>query len=215
MKTKTIPFDLEMAKKIQAGEIEGKIKTKCGYAARILCTDLMGQAQPVLAAFNTGKSESESHYTKIGCFYIDGEFSDLDLVLEVPDTEPQFKLGDKVRVKPNSAHSFFVRQYENSIGKIVRINLELFVVLVTGAFQDEFTADELEFVEEAKDHEFQHFDKVLVRDDDNFAWCLALYAYFQEETALHRMVGGACWGQCIPYEGNEHLLGTTDKPKEE
>ena len=27
MKTKTIPFDLETAKKIQAGEIEGRIRT--------------------------------------------------------------------------------------------------------------------------------------------------------------------------------------------
>ena len=59
------------------------------------------------------------------------------------------------------------------------------------------------------------FDKVLVRDDDSGEWCLALYAYYRESTKLHRMVGGACWGQCIPYEGNEHLLGRTEKPKED
>lgn len=150
-KVKTIPFDLETAKKIQAGEIKGKIKTMCGYDARILCTDLMGQAKPVLVAFITNKSESVSHYTKRGCFYINGELSDLDLVLEVPDEEPEFK----------------------------------------------------------------PFDKVLVRDDDSGEWCIAFYAYYVGELKLHRMVGGARWAQCIPYEGNEHLLGSTDKPREE
>ena len=58
------------------------------------------------------------------------------------------------------------------------------------------------------------FDKVLVRDDDSDEWCLALYAYYRVKTGFHRMVGGARWKQCIPYEGNEHLLGTTDKPSE-
>lgn len=150
MKTKIIPFDLEMAKKIQAGEIEGKIKTRCGYAARILCTDLMGQAQPVLAAFITGKSESESHYTKRGCFYINGEFSDLDLVLEVPDTEPEFK----------------------------------------------------------------PFDRVLVRQSDKDYWRASLYSHFNSKENIH-VTAWMNWYQCIPYEGNQELVGTTDKPKEE
>lgn len=40
MKTKTIPFDLETAKKIQAGEIEGRIRSKEGdFTARIICFD--------------------------------------------------------------------------------------------------------------------------------------------------------------------------------
>lgn len=99
MKIKTIPFDLETAQKIQAGTIDGKIKTRCGYDARILCTDLMGQAQPVLEAFITCRSESVSHYTTRGRFYINGELNDLDLVLEVPDNEPKFKPFDKVLVR--------------------------------------------------------------------------------------------------------------------
>ena len=40
MEKKTIiPFDLEMAKKIQSGEIEGRIITKKGNTARIICFD--------------------------------------------------------------------------------------------------------------------------------------------------------------------------------
>ena len=98
MKTKIIPFDLETAKKIQAGEIDGKIKTRCGYTARILCTDLV-QAQPILAAFATHELESVSQYTKRGCFYINGKSHEYDLILEVPDNEPQFKPFDKVLVR--------------------------------------------------------------------------------------------------------------------
>ena len=40
MEKKTIiPFDLEMAKKIQSGEIEGRIITKKGITVRIICFD--------------------------------------------------------------------------------------------------------------------------------------------------------------------------------
>ena len=28
--------------------------------------------------------------------------------------------------------------------------------------------------------------------------------------SAYGVVGGICWAQCIPYEGNEHLLGKTD-----
>jgi hypothetical protein len=151
METKTIPFDLETAKKIQAGEIEGKIKTRCGYDARILCDDLMGQAQPVLAAFITCKSESVSHYTTRGRFYINGELNDLDLVLEVPDNEPQFK----------------------------------------------------------------PFDRVLVRGTNNSLWVPRLFDRYQQSKKIYWCQDGSYYEFCIPYEGNQHLVGTTDKPKED
>lgn len=151
MKTKTIPFDLEMAKKIQAGEIDGAIKTREGLPVRLLCTDVKGQQCVVIATLHRDGSEVVDLYGVHGNFSPSGAYSGHDLVLEVPDSEP----------------------------------------------------------------EFNPFDKVLVRDDDSGEWCLALYAYYRESTKLHRMVGGACWAQCIPYEGNEHLLGTTYKSKEE
>lgn len=59
--------------------------------------------------------------------------------------------------------------------------------------------------------ELKPFDKVLVRDEDSEIWQIDIFkAYFSES-------GFAClvarWKQCIPYEGNEHLLRTTDKPE--
>lgn len=55
--------------------------------------------------------------------------------------------------------------------------------------------------------EFKPFDKVLVRDNDTEPW---MPAFFEREYK-HKffLLSGFCYDQCIPYEGNEHLLGTT------
>lgn len=64
--------------------------------------------------------------------------------------------------------------------------------------------------------EFKPFDKVLVRDSDDELWEINM---FSSETLYGADVWYQCissiWGQCIHYEGNEHLLGTTDSPKKE
>ena len=55
--------------------------------------------------------------------------------------------------------------------------------------------------------ELKPFDKVLVRDNDTEPW---MPAFFEREYK-HKffLLSGFCIDQCIPYEGNEHLLGTT------
>ena len=62
--------------------------------------------------------------------------------------------------------------------------------------------------------EFKAFERVLVRDGDQERWCAALYSHKDSSSKeyYHRMVGGAAFYQCIPYEGNEQLLGKTDSP---
>ena len=63
-----------------------------------------------------------------------------------------------------------------------------------------------------KEPEFKPFDKVLVRDDIGGVWRLAQYEFKDKnkEIYMHSVVGGVYWRYCIPYEGNEHLLGTTE-----
>lgn len=63
-----------------------------------------------------------------------------------------------------------------------------------------------------KEPEFKPFDKVLVRDGINDIWRLAQYEFKDKnrEIYMHCVVGGIYWRYCIPYEGNEHLLGTTE-----
>lgn len=61
--------------------------------------------------------------------------------------------------------------------------------------------------------EFKPFEKVLVRDDTNKKWSIDLFSYYDEENENFPYV---CmhihYRYCIPYEGNEYLLGTTDSP---
>lgn len=59
--------------------------------------------------------------------------------------------------------------------------------------------------------QFKQFDKVLVRDCDTDTWGCNLFGYIDKD-GDYMCVNGP-WSQCIPYEGNEHLLGTTNKPE--
>lgn len=63
-----------------------------------------------------------------------------------------------------------------------------------------------------KEPDFKPFDIVLVRDDINHTWKLAQYGFENKDDLGYRYntVGGTWWTYCIPYEGNEHLLGTTE-----
>ena len=55
---------------------------------------------------------------------------------------------------------------------------------------------------------------VLVRDDDDEEWNYLFFSHYRKKSSDHFFAGGSPWFQCIPFEGNEHLLGTTDMPDE-
>ena len=57
---------------------------------------------------------------------------------------------------------------------------------------------------------FKPFDKVLVRDDDTDMWTASLYSNYDKITERHFVTIDSCYSQCIPFNGNEHLLGDTD-----
>ena len=51
------------------------------------------------------------------------------------------------------------------------------------------------------------FDKVLMRSSNAREWDATLFSHYRN----NKFYGcGMCCDQCIPYEGNEHLLGTTN-----
>lgn len=144
MKTKRIDFNIDLARKIQAGETPGRIVTKDGQPARIICSDRKDANYPIVALI--GGNEYPCTLSANGMCSIDGA-STLDLMLEVP--APQF----------------------------------------------------------------QPFDRVLVWDDGG--WRCAFYSHLDTESGLHVSADGFVFNRCIPYEGNEHLVGTTDEPKED
>lgn len=60
--------------------------------------------------------------------------------------------------------------------------------------------------------ELKPFDKVLVRNCSTRKWEAELFG-FKSDTGRYHCVGGT-WSQCIPYIGNESLLGTTKDVEE-
>ena len=60
---------------------------------------------------------------------------------------------------------------------------------------------------------FKPFDKVLVRGRDIYKWKADYFSHYAAECMFSCV--GSLYKQCIPFEGNEHLLGTTDMPDEE
>lgn len=55
---------------------------------------------------------------------------------------------------------------------------------------------------------FEVLQKVLVRNYVSEEWSLSLFVRERSEgTGKFECLNGICWDCCIPYEGNEHLLG--------
>lgn len=61
---------------------------------------------------------------------------------------------------------------------------------------------------------FKPFDKVLVRCNEDSVWRCELFSHYN---TFNKQCPYACLSRvykyCIPYEGNQHLLGTTNNPK--
>lgn len=94
MKTKIIPFNFEIAKKIQSGEIKGRILNNLKKEVRIVCFDREDAIAPIIALFKEDDGEGVMFVRKYGhavnCRDI--------LSLEVPEEEPQSP-------QPNSTHT--------------------------------------------------------------------------------------------------------------
>ena len=55
---------------------------------------------------------------------------------------------------------------------------------------------------------FKPFNKVLVRDRDIYKWKADYFSHYAAKCMFSCV--GSLYKQCIPFDGNEHLLGTTD-----
>lgn len=65
--------------------------------------------------------------------------------------------------------------------------------------------------EQETKHQFKPFDRVLVRDRNDREWGCDFFSHIAEDNRYICIY--SWWKQCIPYEGNEHLLNTTNKPE--
>ncbi len=154
--------------------------------------------------------------------------------LEVEKTQPEFKDGDIVCISGMGYLAYgIVKSIDNSSKK-----LEYYVLndMSTLKFEDwlSFEDKQIQPITETQQIilydalakkgkawdaenkmvvdlkpkvELKPFDKVLVRDSKSDKWRVNLFGYIDKDEYYHCVY--ANWVYCIPYAGNEHLLGTT------
>lgn len=67
--------------------------------------------------------------------------------------------------------------------------------------------------DEPRQH-FNPYDKVLVCDYNDLCWSCGLFSHL-DDSGNYICIDGIFDQQCIPYEGNEHLVGTKNSPEHE
>lgn len=154
--------------------------------------------------------------------------------LEIENAQPEFKDGDIVCISGMGYLAYgIVKSINNSSKK-----LEYYVLndMSTLKFEDwlsfedkqiqpitetqqiilfdalarenkDWDSDKKVIVDLNPNIELKPFDRVLVRDFEDQAWQVSLFSY--KDSDSYYCCNGCSWNQCIPYIGNESLLGTT------
>ena len=207
---------------------------KCEYIA------VVGDKRPInIRTSNTTDMQYEA-LTEYGCYFSD--FEDTDTVLfpsdKMRDWSKFFKHGNIVYNPHSQMYAVFecwanddytefnttINHYkDNTFGKeevcdtecFVKANDEqkaLFIAAAEKYYGGKYNPETLQ-VEPKTKCSFKPFDKVLVRCG-NGIWGATFFSRRDNKSAW-AYVGVDCnsWEQCIPYEGNEHLLGTNNNPE--
>ena len=242
METKyiTIPFDVERAKRISNGEEEGKIVTRDGRNARIVCWDAKSDDSIIALVEDKNGVECPYSYLNNGSYHI-GERNDIDIMISVPEWTT-FKDGDILISK--AGYPFIYNGKRSKDGRFgcycaLSLGNEFSVFVENDRWTEEINgyASEKEIeeikiklkesdhqlsktylkrffgAEEEKECKFKPFDKVLVRYCCGSKWTTNFFSHMTGDKSLPFSCGGFEWRYCIPYEGNEHLLGTSNDPE--
>lgn len=135
--------------------------------------------------------------------------------LELP-VEPKFKVGDLIVNKSDKSTIYRIIALHEEFRKYI-VDIEHKVSYESCpwiAFEDQ---DDYELA--PKPHydisNFKPYQKVLIRFGNNDTWRADFFSHIKEDRGRYFVGIGYANKQCIPFEGNEHLLGTTDVPSEE
>ena len=155
------------------------------------------------------------------------EFKDGDIV--VTDTIPSmcyskciFILKGDLYTKDSKAHSYVFYNISNNhisfdvVDTLIRDRkirlatnpekLQLFDILTKeGKYWDAANKQ----IVDLKEYQFKPSAKVLVRDSYDDVWRASFFSHIKENDGRY-VTTCITWKFCIPYEGNEHLLGTTN-----
>lgn len=237
-----VPFEVELAKKIANGEVDGRIVTDNGNVVRIVCFDMLDDKGRIIGL------RKDDNYKEIALTFNDSGYCvqnpSRKLMLEIPEYMT-FKDGDVLYARTGEFWYVFIYRNNNKDRTCIyaaidesdtlwiednRItnNDDISELRLATEPEKQKLIDALKASSEPKakeylkrffpnhsnspkirkEYEFKPFDKVLVRDEDNKKW---VPAFFWTKNDEFIVIGGSRWNQCIPYQGNEHLLGTTDK----
>lgn len=116
--------------------------------------------------------------------------------------EPKFKVGDRIRLK-NGGSIIEVTSVNNDSS--ICVNGMSWTIKIKQQDNYELVPNKFDITT------LKPFDKVLVRDHNAQEWVASLFSNYNEPKKYKYIcVNGSGYAQCIPYEGNEHLFGTTD-----
>lgn len=247
-----VPFEVELAKKITNGGVEGRIVTDNSSEVRIVCFDMLDDKGHIIGL------RKDDDNKEIALTFNDSGYCvqnpSRKLMLEIPEYMT-FKDGDIVTLGWENEYGFCkwvsliksVKKYaehfdtedyttvclDASTGNKFEMDFdstsdgamcankstEEEVQILIGALKASKEPKAKEYlkrffgIEKKEEYEFKPFDKVLVKDHyEDSEWRCSLFSH-KNEDGLYICVS-SIYEQCIPYEGNEHLLGTTDKWEE-
>ena len=148
--------------------------------------------------------------------------------LEIEKTQPEFKDGDIVVYGESVA--ICRRFYKHTLSFYISLN-EMFGLLFADevesseeyrfATEEEkqqlfdalekegkaWDAEKKQIVDIKKEHQFKPFEKVLVRDSIDDVWRASFFSHIKENDGRY-VTTCVTWKFCIPYIGNESLVGT-------
>ena len=229
MKTNIKPFTL---KDYQSGKY--KVVTRDGKSVRIVCTD-MKSYQPIIAIVRVSENEElYSSFSLKGELNENGETSIFDLFLK----ETVFEDGDIV-----ISEDYFIAIVKGEYNPQSQVLLPHFVIAKNGYihYNDEASLYNIRLATEEekqklfdalakegkrwnaekkciedikKEYQFKPFDRVLVRDDIEDLWEINFFSHKANKDEYGYRCLDCYYIYCIPYEGNEELLGTTNSPKQ-
>jgi hypothetical protein len=119
--------------------------------------------------------------------------------------EPKFKVGDRIR-SIISSNYYTIVDIKNDQYFIKSDDAEKFPYHVPFSYETNYELVPNKF----NIATLKPFDKVLVRDNNEQKWTVDLFSFYDKDLVYKYVCVGHYVNQCIPYEDNKHLLGTTD-----
>lgn len=238
---KQIPFNLELAEKIQNKDIKGEILTRGGKKVNVLKFDSRVLWYPIIALVeDENDHEVVNSYTSKGEVRVDGPSSTRDLVLNV-DEMYALEKSDIVYRPSNGCMAMFDHYDDEQMTRFVT-NVVVFPnrnsvigegYLETSYFVKANEKQVIEFMKAIKSEIKDDHDDlievkpdlkeeipvlktgclVLARDKNNKTWELDIFSRITDNAVFPYKCVNGNYVQCITYKGNEHLLGTMNSPE--